>query len=420
MKTSDPITTDKQRKFLVFLPLLVLPFLTLFFWTFAGSENVASTKQPAEKPRINTTLPDPNFQKKNPGDKMSFYAEANADSAKRNEEHRLDPYFNQIATGTDNEFGYSPTSVAGINRSVYGTQPLSDPNEARIYSKLGELNAVLNQPVSPDQSSIGGDLNRSSGVSSSDLDRLENMMNMMQDGNAKDDPEMQQINTMLERIMDIQHPERAQEKIKNEKDRKRGQVYAVTTKQNDNVVSLFEGPVKGRKLTAPGFYGLSLSEEADEYNTIAAVVHDNQTIVSGSIVKLRLVNDIYIQGELIPKDIFLFGEASISGERMNIEIKSIRYHNSIYPVNLSVYDLDGMYGIHIPGTISRDLAKESGSDMIQGLGMGSMDPGLAAQAASAGIELSKSLIRKKVKQVKVNLKTGYKLLLKDENQESNN
>ncbi|MCY1562856.1 hypothetical protein D9M68_1003160 [compost metagenome] len=47
------------------------------------------------------------------------------------------------------------------------------------------------------------------------------------------------------------------------------------------------------------------------------------------------------------------------------------------------------------------------------MSLGSFDQTLGAQAASAGIELGKNLLSKKVKQVKVEVKAGYRILLKD-------
>ena len=44
-----------------------------------------------------------------------------------------------------------------------------------------------------------------------------------------------------------------------------------------------------------------------------------------------------------------------------------------------------------------------------------MDPSLKAQAAAAGISAAKTLLSRKVKQVKVMVKAGYKVLLKDKN-----
>lgn len=89
-------------------------------------------------------------------------------------------------------------------------------------------------------------------------------------------------------------------------------------------------------------------------------------------------------------------------------------------MQLSVYDMDGMDGIYIPGAITRDVAKQSADRAIQGIGLTTLDPSLGAQAASAGIEAARDLISKKVKLVKVTVKAGYQVLLRDEKQKQNN
>ena len=133
-------------------------------------------------------------------------------------------------------------------------------------------------------------------------------------------------------------------------------------------------------------------------------------------MKLTSTTDVYVNGILIPKGTLLYGIASQNGERLNIVISSIHYQNNLLPVSLSVYDLDGLSGIYIPGSINRNAAKQSGSEAVSNIGITSLDPSIAAQAASAGIQAAKSLISKKVKQVKVTIKAGYQVLLKDDNQ----
>jgi conjugative transposon TraM protein len=128
-----------------------------------------------------------------------------------------------------------------------------------------------------------------------------------------------------------------------------------------------------------------------------------------------LLNDIYINGSIIPKGNFVFGIASLNGERLEAGINSIRYNNSLYPVKLEVYDMDGLAGIYIPGAITRDVAKQSVDNNLQLMELSTMDPSLKAQAAAAGIGAAKSLLSKKVKQIKVVVKAGYRVLLKDKN-----
>jgi conjugative transposon TraM protein len=138
--------------------------------------------------------------------------------------------------------------------------------------------------------------------------------------------------------------------------------------------------------------------------------------MAGSIVKLRLTKAIDINGNHIPENNFIFGVASINGERLDVEITSIRYQNLLLPVALAVYDLDGMNGIFIPGAIERDAAKQSTSQSIQQMQMmSSMSQSIGAQAAGAGIEAAKGLFSKKIKLVKVTVKAGYQVLLRDPN-----
>ncbi|RYE47304.1 MAG: conjugative transposon protein TraM, partial [Sphingobacteriales bacterium] len=127
----------------------------------------------------------------------------------------------------------------------------------------------------------------------------------------------------------------------------------------------------------------------------------------------------YINGNLIYKGSFVFGTAALENERLLISIPGIRHGNNLLPVSLAVYDMDGLAGVYIPGSISRDVAKQSADQSLQGIEMMSLDPSLKAQAATAGIQAAKGLLSKKIKLVKVTVKAGYRVLLKDGNKQEN-
>ncbi len=154
-------------------------------------------------------------------------------------------------------------------------------------------------------------------------------------------------------------------------------------------------------------------------NAVNAVIHQDQDIVSGSVIKLRLSDSIYVAGRLIPKNEFIYGIAAVEGERLKIDIATLRYRNAILPVTLTAYDLDGLEGLYIPGAITRDAVKSGTEEAIQSLQVLSMDPSVSAQVAGAGIQAAKGLFSKKAKQVRVKIKAGYKLLLRDNNQRNN-
>jgi conjugative transposon TraM protein len=194
-------------------------------------------------------------------------------------------------------------------------------------------------------------------------------------------------------------------------------VFPVSSQEKVSAVSLLGDEARVKENAIVRFYGLNdennLNPQAQ--NSIQAVVHESQTIISGSVIKLRLLNDITVNGNLIPKDDFVFGIAKLNGERLTIEINSISYNNSIYPVNLEVYDLDGLPGIYVPGAITRDVTKQSANSSIQSMGISSLDPSLGVQAATAGINAAKDLLSKKIKMIRVTVKAGYQVLLKDDN-----
>ena len=189
-------------------------------------------------------------------------------------------------------------------------------------------------------------------------------------------------------------------------------VSKITKTDNISLIDTY----KNKAESNAGFYGIDDNEsQSEEDNAIEAVVHANQTLVNGAVIKLRLTTDIYISGSLIPKGNFVYGIASLNNERLEIEVNSIRNGNSLFPVKLEVYDMDGLRGIHIPGAIARDVAKQSADNGLQLMELTSVDPSLKAQAGAAGINTVKNLMSRKVKQVKVLVKAGYKVLLKDIN-----
>ena len=415
--------TKRQRKFLLVLPLLVLPFTTLIFWVLGGGQVQELQAQETPQNGFNLHLPEAKLTDDKQMDKMSYYNRAEQDSAKFRELRKNDPnYKNSVISDMDDVLPQQgQLSSGGLKTSLYGSGQGNDPNTDKIYKKLEALNRELNKPVertqlpedSPKQETKTNYGNTS--VSSSDVDRLEEMMHTMTQPEAPD-PELEQLNSMLEKILDVQHPERVQEKLKQLSEARREQLYGVSTKQEDDSISLMQ---TGHFATATPnvFYSLDNDQIAEQpENAIQAVIHESQTVVNGSTVKLRLVNDVFINGVHIPKDNFVFGIASLSGERLHIKINSIRNGNSLFPVELSVYDMDGLDGIYIPGAITRDVAKQSADRSMQNIGLTSLDPSWQAQAAGAGIETAKSLFSKKVKLIKVSLKAGYQVLLRDEKQ----
>ncbi|WP_281225410.1 conjugative transposon protein TraM [Flavobacterium aquiphilum] len=417
----------KKRKMLLMLPLITLPFITLLFWSFGGGRTIARSEPNKIKTGFNADLPVPNFKDDKDLDKMSYYDKAASDSIKLLEEMKKDPnYSNEITEENpleDRNDGEMRLNDFRKEKTALNSTSFKPRNEEKVYQKLKALQKLVNQSSSDpynDQDMGEFENKRLSSSESSDMNKLEQMMSTMSQS-REPDPELKQLGGMLENILDIQHPSRVEERIKQSAENKKGAVLTVDRLNMENTITSLErkGSYQNAYSETNSFY--SLDEDAgqnERQNSIEAVVHESQIIVSGSIVKLRLSNDVNIGQMIVPKNSFLFGTAAISGERLQVKINTIKYKNSILPVELSVYDMDGIAGIYIPGAINRDVAKASADRSIQSLGLSGLDDSWKAQAAELGIEAAKSLVSKKVKLVKVVVKAGYQVLLYDEKQKN--
>ena len=151
-------------------------------------------------------------------------------------------------------------------------------------------------------------------------------------------------------------------------------------------------------------------------NTISACIYGNQTVTDGQKVRLRLLEQMRVGDIIIPANSVVTGSARITGERLGIGITSIEYAGSIYNVKLNVYDTDGQEGIFIPGSMELNAAKEVAANM--GTSMGSsinISTNAGAQLASdfgkGLIQGTSQYIAKKMRTVKVHLKSNYRVML---------
>ena len=408
----------KERKFLIVMPLLIIPFLTMAFWALGGGKQSASAFENSNVQGLNATLPQAQFKDQKTQDKMGVYQTVKTDSVSSASSGVSESFVKSMGLDAA-KAGHSDSTTQRSTANLTGGPTLADVNEAKIQAKLVAINQQINQPEQPN---YGGG-STSSPQSTADVKRLELMMKAMNGNGGGNDPEMKQLTQMLQQINDIQNPGNANSKLRNQSLKNHGRVYAVMAANDDDddnsasdkmqvSYASYDGGGKTKK-------GRSANTAETAGNTIQAVVHEDQTLVTGAVIKLRLLDGIYVNGKMIPKGSFVYGTCSLNNERLEVKITSIRYLNNILPVALAVYDLDGMEGLYVPGSIGRDAAKNGVGDAVQSMQLMSMDQSVGTQAASAGVEAAKGLFNHKVKQIKVRVKAGYEVLLKDSNDRDN-
>lgn len=336
-----------KRKLLLVLPLMVLPFFALAFYAAGGGKS--SNNESTNPKGINVELPDASFKQEEPGNKLGFYQLAEKDSA-ANDANRIEEVAGKLGFIT------------------------SDDNSSteQINQKLAELDKEINRPMTNNQYAQSRASSRQSSSMKHDIDRMEALMRAMQENNAED-PELNQLNGMLQNILDIQHPQRIQER-----------------------------------------YSQQLAMNPDsQFRAIPATIVENQKAVQGARVKLKLQDTILLNGYKIPKGHLLFGTCRITNQRLLLNITNIRLGSSIIPVDLTVYSLDGMAGIEAPEAMLTDAVNSGTGDAVRNLQFMGFDQSMEAQIAGAGINAAKSLFNKKVKAIKVKLKSGHPVLLRN-------
>ncbi|QGY47773.1 conjugative transposon protein TraM [Maribellus comscasis] len=102
-------------------------------------------------------------------------------------------------------------------------------------------------------------------------------------------------------------------------------------------------------------------EEPVDNPLIKAEIYETTTVLDGNRVKLRLLEDTYVNGQKIPENAFIYGICNIKNERLHIEVTQMPVRNSFVPVKLSICDLDGLEGLYVPDNAARKVYQEVGA-----------------------------------------------------------
>jgi len=151
-------------------------------------------------------------------------------------------------------------------------------------------------------------------------------------------------------------------------------------------------------------------------NTVAACIHQDQTLIDGQSVKLRLLEPMQAGNIVIPKNTLVAGTAKVQGERLDITVSSIEYAGNIIPVELAVFDTDGQKGLSVPSSMEQEAFNEAMANIGSGLGTSISFTQNAGQQVAMDVtrglmQGASGYLAKKFRTVKVKLKAGYKVML---------
>jgi conjugative transposon TraM protein len=137
-------------------------------------------------------------------------------------------------------------------------------------------------------------------------------------------------------------------------------------KQNENAVSQpaedeeTQTVVKAKKPASAYFN--TLAENEPEPRLIKAIIDENIKAVDGSRVRLRLLDDVEINGVMLCKGSYMYATMSGFGsQRVKGNVKSLMVDDELVKVNLTIYDTDGLEGLYVPSSSFRETSKDIAS-----------------------------------------------------------
>lgn len=153
-----------------------------------------------------------------------------------------------------------------------------------------------------------------------------------------------------------------------------------------------------------------------------ACIHGDQTVVTGSTVRMRMLEDAVVCGMKIPANTLFYGVATLGANRMEVVVNNLKVGNTISPVSFVIFDNDAMEGLNLPNNMKAQAAKRMQQGLVQNIDMplasiGTMTSEITS-AVNATTQIAKQILNMKLSQVKVHLKSNYQMYIQEETKES--
>jgi conjugative transposon TraM protein len=403
----------KKRQMMLFAPLPIVFCLTALFAVGGGGKRVAAATAASTAPGasgLNLSLP-------SAGKTTLFENKMQAAAAPQDSNRRNNLAFAPPITPAAGAAPGAPgapaagSQPAGVNYAVQPGQPgqkydpNADPNVVAMQSRMQRLQEQTStqSAAAPTAASVASSARTSSAAVATAPTHDTRM-----DASLKELDELK--NQYQQRLLAMNSPATsAAAAAPVATSAATAKKMTVITQVRPSVVSSLHTQTAPQ---ANGFHTLGESGATPNVNSVPAVIHSDQVVEAGSTVKLRLLQDVQLEGHLIPRNSFLYGTCSMAGNRLTIAATSVQFQGNLLPVSLKAFDIDGNEGLNIPGSIDRDALKQGAAQGVSSADMLTLSPSLGAQAAGIAIQTGKALTGRKIKTVKIHLKANYQLLLK--------
>ena len=388
----------KQKKYV--LPLLALPFLLLF--VYVGAQFTKEDK-PKEKPKeLSLSLGETqdSIMSKNDAYDAFFKKDDNRTMLEGldKENDSLQSYEDGLSLAQKRKID----SLKAVSSRQNGYQAKGNPssyykpkqqNEDKDYKRSSEIIKMLNDK------SYG----RTENEYASDYPKAQKKNEQQ----GQQDP----VKYLKQQMLVMDSLEKARDPEYQSKLAAEQQLKANKEKMNEFLNSTFNVSKSGINSGFNAFY------KEKENSFIKAVIDEDNKGYLGSRIRFRLLEDIFVGSRKIGKGSILYGQISgFAMQRVDLTIVSVFTKGEIFPVNLSIYDIDGMKGLYVPQSVFRDMVKQMGSNSVQGTTMDMGGQGFFTSLGSKLFTSTSKSIANLIKTNKAKLKYNSYVFLIDEKQ----
>ena len=389
MATTKDAQFYRTRKMATFIPIVGVPFMAAMFWLGDGGKGAVASGATPVQAGINTDLP-------KAGTSTITSSKLAAYSAPVDSLRNRDLVNGKIDTAKARGLAYDVATNG---------QPATASSDAAVLAAQKQLATVQAAQQSNGQITTGG----GSALPPEQQMELVRAQHLRELDEARTQASLERISAQS---MAAASTGGAAVTVTKPAVVKKKPTTRALMVDEDAIVSHLGSNGTSKKRTA-SFQGLDDgSTSGMGANTLATVIHESQEVVNGSLVKVRLTDAAVVNGHRLAANTFIYGKCTLAGERLTITIETLKSGNNIFPASLEVYDMDGLEGLHIPGTITRDASKQAGADAMGAADMMTMSGDPTTAAAGVAVNAVKSLGQKKIRLVKVRLKAGYNIMLK--------
>lgn len=383
----------KQPKYVI--PLIALPFLLFIVFQLSSfTENKAKTNQEPQK-ELSTSL-----------------GEVDAEILKKNEA------YDRLFKNPD-----SRTILDGLEDEIDSTYYYSDSYTLEQKRIIDSLTAIrkLNERADEVRSKPISNYYQPERETDDDFQRQKDMMDLLygnrnqNNSNAYDydEPEndepvdqleiLKQQMFFLDSLEAAKDPERQkemkiQEKLKANQQKWKDFMNSTLRVEKGNLNSQFN----------------TISNQYSQ-NTIKAIIDENIKGYLGSRIRLRLLEDVQIGKHRIPTGSFLYAQITgFTDQRVNLSVLSVYFKDEILPVNLTLFDIDGLKGLYVPHSNFREMLKEMGTTSVQGQSVDFADESFSTSLLKSLFTSTSNSLAALIRQNKAKLKYNSYILLINE------